>query len=406
MLMVDNTEFFREKRATAVLKHGILRRYAPVFASKAGLTTNGRVVFLDGYAGPGRYDDEFKSPGSPLLFAESAEFVSEFRDVTCFFVEKDDAHYANLEQVMAARGDPRLRPLHGTLEQHLHTILRLADGASLLAFLDPFGTALERARLVNDLLRRRSWPTEVLLHFSLITVARTGGIVRKIRREGREPGPAEEATLANLDRFLGGDWWRESFSHIAGEDDLAAATAIAERVAGTFQQQIRDETGYTSVSMPVRLRPDQVPRYLIVLFTRHPEGVWAFADVMGKASVEWHGAWRDAEASRVRNRDLSMGRATLFDELPDLEFDPETYDRDNFDLWVAEIKRNIVGLLARHRSIRLRDHAVEVYGTSLGSARIRHVRKAVKELHASGLIDNDGKNQFERRTTRLLKPLD
>ncbi|MGQ0773734.1 MAG: hypothetical protein ACT4NY_04840 [Pseudonocardiales bacterium] len=57
--MSDNAEFFRERRAQAVFKHGILSRYPTVFASKTGVTGR-RVVLLDGYAGRGQYED-----GSP-----------------------------------------------------------------------------------------------------------------------------------------------------------------------------------------------------------------------------------------------------------------------------------------------------------------------------------------------------
>jgi hypothetical protein len=34
----------------------------------------------------------------------------------------------------------------------------------------------------------------------------------------------DHKTVANVDRFLGGTWWQESFRAVAGEDDLAAAT--------------------------------------------------------------------------------------------------------------------------------------------------------------------------------------
>ncbi|GAA3436093.1 hypothetical protein GCM10018954_057020 [Kutzneria kofuensis] len=71
--------FFRERRAQAVFKHGILSRYPVVFAAKTGW--RGRpVAYLDGYAGRGEYEDG--SPGSPLLLSEKAEGVAAFRDVT------------------------------------------------------------------------------------------------------------------------------------------------------------------------------------------------------------------------------------------------------------------------------------------------------------------------------------
>jgi hypothetical protein len=52
------SQFFRKRQGAAVLKHGILRRYLLVFVMKAGRwAPERRVVYLDGYAGPGMYLD-------------------------------------------------------------------------------------------------------------------------------------------------------------------------------------------------------------------------------------------------------------------------------------------------------------------------------------------------------------
>ena len=72
----------------AVLKHGLLVRYAYYFAGRAGAAARGRVAFVDGYAGEGRYDDG--SPGSPLLLASQAERATLLgRDIKLAFVEPD-----------------------------------------------------------------------------------------------------------------------------------------------------------------------------------------------------------------------------------------------------------------------------------------------------------------------------
>ncbi len=64
--------FFDGKAEAARLKHLILRKYLPPFISKVGYTaTDGRVVIVDGYAGPGRYEDgsegSERERQSPLL---------------------------------------------------------------------------------------------------------------------------------------------------------------------------------------------------------------------------------------------------------------------------------------------------------------------------------------------------
>lgn len=86
--MPASTAFFGQRNAQAVLKHGVLARYAYYFAGRAGAATQGRVAFIDGYAGEGRYEDG--SPGSPLLLASQATRAKMFgRDVRLAFVYED-----------------------------------------------------------------------------------------------------------------------------------------------------------------------------------------------------------------------------------------------------------------------------------------------------------------------------
>lgn len=400
--MASNEEFFRERRAAAVFKHGILSRYTVVFASKAGSTTAGnRVVFLDGYAGPGRYEDG--SDGSPLLLAQSAEFVGSYRDVRGVFVESNVEHFANLQLVLGELGDPRFRALPGSIDEHLTQILAQAGDAALFAFLDPFGAALARSRIVEDLLRRQAGPTEVLLHFSLSTVARTGGLVRAILRKGRPPTSSEALAIANLDRFLGGTWWQPAFAQVESGEDLGTATTVAQQVAADFCQSVERETGFRSVAMPVRMRPEQLPKYLLVLFTRHPEGEWQFASALGKAGTDWHRAWRAEEYSKARLLEQLDGHPSLFDA-PGYEFDPAVYERALRNEWIEGITANITDLLARKgHPVRLDGHVVDVYGRYLGSAWIPHVRAAVKQLYAAGLVSLAGTGEFHREPIRLLR---
>lgn len=267
--MSDNRDFFRERRAQAVFKHGILSRYPGIFAFKTGVA-NRRVVFLDGYAGRGEYKDG--SPGSPLLLAQSAQRAG---NVTGIYVEKDPEDFANLRQVLAARGRDTDLPIFGDLRERLPDVLELARDAALFAFLDPFGTALDRAQLVDDLLGRPGRaPVEVLLHISVSTVARLGGLLRRRYEQGLDVlTPADAKAIGHVDRFLGGSWWQEHFLPIQNAGDSEQATVVALRVAELFLQDICVAAQCQAVSMPMRRRPDQLPKYVLVLFTRHGDGV-------------------------------------------------------------------------------------------------------------------------------------
>lgn len=225
--MSANESFFVRRKAAAAFKHGILSVYPPLFAAKAGsVVEGGRVVFLDGYAGQGRYDDG--TPGSPLLFVRAAR-ANPQRAVTGIFVERDPQRFASLCQVLD-RADPdgsvRRIVREGDLGALLPELLpTAAGGAALFAFLDPFGTALDVGQLRAGLLRRPGRaPTEVLLHFSVLTIARMGGILNASHSRGGGLSIPERKTVARADAFLGGDWWHAEF------DALRSLVPPARRV--------------------------------------------------------------------------------------------------------------------------------------------------------------------------------
>ena len=436
--MSANESFFVRRKAAAAFKHGILQQYPPVFLSKAGSITNGRVVFLDGYAGQGRYDDG--SPGSPLLFVQTAK-AHPNRSVVGIFVEQDGERYASLCRVLD-EADPEHTVSRivksGDLGLVLSDLLPSAAGAALFAFLDPFGTALNVDRLRDELLGRRGRaPTEVLLHFSVSTIARMGGILNAGLARGGLTVP-EHKTLARADAFLGGDWWRAEFEALRGVvpptaadgtpwtdlDDvdpfpeadvstLVTATAVAMRVARRFCEDLGSQAGYRTVSMPVRPEQGRAPKYVLVLFTRNDHGVWFFADALGRAGRYWQRALHEErarkDAARVEAQlgdDLMLFDADELAPSPPPPFDFDQYERENRDRWETTITANLYQMFATHGSgLRLVDHIDEVYGDVLGQAWERHVRAAVKRLHKRGLTTDDGKrDDFWKRPLEVRIP--
>ena len=94
--------FFQEPQGAAILKHGILRRYLPVFTAKVG-STAGEVDYLDCYAGPGLYDDG--SDGSPALALATAEAIASYHGRASLhghLIEKHIGQVARSEGVMVA----------------------------------------------------------------------------------------------------------------------------------------------------------------------------------------------------------------------------------------------------------------------------------------------------------------
>lgn len=388
------TDFFASRKSAAVFKHGILSRYPVVFASKTGRKVDGnRVVFLDGYAGRGEYARG--EPGSPLLLSRCAESVKNYRNVTGFFIEQNADNFANLKRVLEEKGGDAQRVVRcGSVDQHLPEVLELAKGASLFAFLDPFGLALDFDLLKKALLGRPSWPpTEVLLHFSVLSVARMGRAVYAARSKHGKLSPADQKTADRLDRFLGGAWWQEYFADVRDERDEQRATEIALKVCDRYEKLLTAGTRYRAVKMPVRPRPDLLPKYVLALFTTSSEGAWHFADSLGKAGVEWSVACQ----TDLLRKGERYGQGSLFgdDELPN----PKSYSESHGPGWTRIIARNIERLLDELGPFRPADHVPEVYGTTLGQASTPHVRAAVQRLSGSSVV-NTGNGDFWKEQLR------
>lgn len=155
--MSANSEFFGQRGDQAVLKHGVLARYAHYFAGRAGAATKGQVAFIDGYAGEGRYEDG--SPGSPLLLASQATRAELFgRHVKLALVEQDAARRGRLKQSLSEAEVVPDQILGGSFEAEIHGLLDRYAGHAVLLFVDPFGLGISRPTL-QQILGRRSRST-------------------------------------------------------------------------------------------------------------------------------------------------------------------------------------------------------------------------------------------------------
>lgn len=405
-------------QAEAVFKYGILRRYPAAFAARVGAWSAGRrAVFLDGYPGRGQHPDG--GPGSPLLIAGdaqrrggqpadpptdgSSDTATTERTVTGIFVEGDRTAFADLRGALAPFRDFDYRLFAGDLADHLQGILQLVPDSALFAMLDPAATALDRDQLTGQLLSRGLAPTEVLIHLDVAVLARVGAALRASAEEYRIPDQADTIAIERLDRFLGGEWWHRDAITIGAVDDLGRAGRVATRIANRFAQQIERSTGFRAVPMPVRLRPGHLPRTIFVLCARGLDGLWHVADTLGAAGMDWYEAWQAGEGQQASGSTDEVGQLELFqvDDDP-LVLSLDAYRTRHEPQWVTTIERNIVRLLVEHGPFVLADRVVDVYGDTLGLAGSDHVQRALRSLHADGLLADDGADdRFHVRELRL-----
>lgn len=378
--MSNNKNFFLSPQAAAIYKHRLLKSYIPVWVGKVGSTSQGRrVVVYDAYSGPGRYDDA--QPGSPEILVDTAVAMARLRSVHTVFSEKDSSYCDRLKQLLVDKQvDPSTyQVLAGPVEKHLDNALAAAGDLPLFVFLDPYGLTVPFDQVVHILAARDKRgssaalqpKTELLLNFSYEAVRRISGVARS-DKEYR----VKDGQLAALDRALGGDWWRQLA--------LDAPDGWVGEVLLGYARRVAEAAGYGFITVEVADSLEAEPVYELILFTRHQDGLWEMSEAMSFARQEWR-QWL------VDRREHAMGGQT---ELRGLDFD------DNEEAWVSEIAQNIEQLLQESDTLRIQDRLGGVMGRTLGLAREKHIRAALKGLYVRRVVRDAPSGRLQRAVVR------
>jgi three-Cys-motif partner protein len=136
--------YWGEQRLPSVFKHTLLDKYVPQFAGMTGSrATAKRVVFLDGFAGRGRYKDGSPASAERILRIAQRQGASGTVFWTCFFVELEDDSAAALIGVVTeyARQGITATAHHGSVLDVLRTSCAPRPGARCFCSLTPAASA-------------------------------------------------------------------------------------------------------------------------------------------------------------------------------------------------------------------------------------------------------------------------
>ena len=279
-------------------KHKILTHYVdawfPIMAAR-----NRRLIFMDGFAGPGIY--EGGEPGSPIIVLSRllnhpafGRWDCEFRFLFC---EPEPGRCASLQREIAKLesryqgGWPANVHVHiveSLFEQATAEILESLGDRSLaptLAFLDPFGVkGIPLAQVCR------------LLHFPkcelLVNLA-----AQSIRRFRERPEFEQ-----HVDALFDSEDWREV--------DTGTAEGDAEEFARLFERQLSGRCGFNHILSFRMLNIGNQTSYFLVFGTKHRKGLEVMKDAMWK--VDPSGGF---EFSALEAR---SGQMVLFGKEPDL----------------------------------------------------------------------------------------
>lgn len=386
--MTANEKFFEDdKKAAAVLKHGVLRRYLAKFSGATSSTSSGkRVAYIDGYAGEGEYVNPrtgVTSEGSPAIALRIAcDQASVGITLSCTFIEKDAESFTALESFVASHAAGSGRALQGDAREHLATVMQSCAGMPALVFIDPFGRGPDVVVTVKTILGRDdARPTELLLNLSIQAIRRIGARIWEA-----QGATGREATLAGLDEWMGGDWWRDIYTSekimLTPEVDRAHAAATA--VAAAYVRKIADAAGCAAYAVPIRRKPSDKELFWLTLFCPRTLALWHFNEVVSLALKEWRGFLADVELAELERTEMET--PGLFSNVSELQgiqqADERQIDRDAINDIKASVRKN----LGPNSPLSTRSDLQAIFGPALGIGRETHLRTAWKELAAEGYV--------------------
>lgn len=266
-------------RAKHVILHKYLHAWLPIIAHH-----NSRVLFFDGFAGPGIYAGG--EEGSPVIamraLIEHAHLAKITAEVHFVFFEADPKRAAKLAEVVEpyrAKLPPNASCSvhHGSCSELLRELLDSLDAnkrqlAPSLVFIDPFGVSDVPMTLVRRILATRS--CEVMINF-MISYAH-----RFIATKEFEP---------HLDAIFGTPTWRQGQA-MAGPQRMAFLrqlylSELSRADVSGSARYVRAFTMFDKVNKPI---------YDLVFATNHAVGIDRMKDAMWKVDAAGGERFSDA----------------------------------------------------------------------------------------------------------------
>ena len=168
---MSNEDFFKEPADQSRVKAELVEKYFAAWAKvlkRSVLRNNGRITYIDLFAGPGRYQDGAASV--PLLILEktlSNKFLRQ--NLVTIFNDKDQNHTRRLEaEIAKLPGIQELKYAPEIMNEEVgEKILKRFDDKSLgptLSFVDPWGYKGLSLSLMDSVLR--NWGSDCIIFFN------------------------------------------------------------------------------------------------------------------------------------------------------------------------------------------------------------------------------------------------
>jgi three-Cys-motif partner protein len=246
------------------------------------------MLYIDGFAGPGRYADG--EDGSPIVAVKAANDARvaanrpwKAKTIRMIFVERDEARFDILQSQIAAcpqRPDVKVQCINDEFASAFSNIKRehrdaFTSSMPLFAFLDPFGVKGIPFQILKEILSSGTSEAFLLLD--------TDGMER-IRSAGSNAGYEKV-----LDEVFGGSKWRD----ISFTDD---AKLNSRKILLAYRRQLRSAAG-AEFTFPFEMRKSNgTVSHHLLFATKHIRGLEKMKEAM--RSVEKTFVFMDGQSNQ------------------------------------------------------------------------------------------------------------
>ncbi|MDR2975001.1 MAG: three-Cys-motif partner protein TcmP [Propionibacteriaceae bacterium] len=375
----DQSDFFKEKKPWSEVKDELLACYLKPYFQKV-LYTRKPVRYIDCFAGRGDFDDG--KPGSPLIALNIARDciragTTGNKDIALTFIENQWSHELEAtatECEKARQPSVGFSVVPGRFERATTQVVQNMAGHNVFLYIDPYGVRDLDYDLITSFADKRFglFSIELLINLNSFGFLRAGCLAMKVRYQGddalrdddefaEEWNPTTKPVEA-LNRIAGGDYWQAVVDAFKRKE--IDGFEAERRFADLYRRKLSEVFDYV-LSMPIRLKERQQPKYRMIHATNHVEGCILMADNM---------------MSRTANLAVHMSayqQASLFGEDVEGEIIDQTYVQDQ----VRAVTSNL------HQFTPVDDVVAKFFAERGVICKSSEVRKVLAQLEKDGIVD-------------------
>jgi three-Cys-motif partner protein len=373
---MKNVQEIYTDREHSWIKHLLLTAYLEKVLSIIGAAGFHReITYVDCFAGPwGDKSEDLSGTSISIslaivkrvrqMFLERGQTIK-FRVI---YIEKKRASFARLKQFLETHCPPEIdaHALHGDYVDQQDEILRLSGGSFCFFFVDPLGWTPVAIPKMTKLLQRPQ--SEFLINFMYDFINRAIGMEDLQKQVQETIGP----------------WRADELEQLKAADSKTRADLVVRKYRYAVKEVMQVPRQGKPRSYHLDILKPKVERvhYHLVYLTRHPKGIWRFAEASQAAELE------QAEI-RFEARQRVSGQSDLFALLPDPAARHSAY------AGVEEVKAYLLTRLSKTPTVFGEEQLADMLEET--GWRLDTIENAFKELIRNGQVRNLSANALRRR---------